>query len=103
MVSGSGSRWLLSTVYGKRFVAWPDCKNPKFCMSEVLRNVTSGDGVTVEYKGQAPFSTDMYLKLIVGSNHEPEITGAGADKSRLLRIDVKENAANKNDVTWEKK
>jgi phage/plasmid primase-like uncharacterized protein len=103
MVTGGGNRWLISTLYGKRFVAWADCKNPKFCMSEILRNVTSGDNVMVEYKGQAPFSTEMYLKLIVGSNHEPEITGAGADKSRLIRIDVEKNTANKDDLGWEER
>lgn len=100
MINGAGSRWLASSLYGKRLVAWADCKNPKFCMSEVLRNVTSGDNVSVEFKGKPVFTTKMYVKLIIGSNMPPEITGAGADTSRLIRIDMKENRINKDDPHW---
>lgn len=100
-ISGSAQRWLLGQLYGKRLVAWADCKNPKFCMSELVRNITSGDPVSVEFKGQAPFSTEMYVKLIVGSNHEPQITSGGADTSRLINLYVKENTNKKDDPDWE--
>lgn len=103
MVSGAGNRWLMSTIYGKRLVAWADCKNPKFCMSEIVRNITSGDNVVVEFKGLPPFSVRMYAKLIIGSNHEPEISSGGADTSRLIRLDVSENTNNKSDPQWEKR
>lgn len=98
-ISGDGSRWLLGNLFGKRLVVWPDCKNTRFCMSELLRNITSGDDVTVEFKGESPFTTKMYIKFILASNHPPSVTGSGADQSRLIRIDVKENSK-KNDPEW---
>lgn len=101
MVSGSGLRWLLGQIYGKRLVTWADCKNPKFCMSELVRNITSGDSVSLEFKGQNPFSDEMYIKLIIGSNHEPQITSGGADTSRLINIHVAENKDKKDDPEWE--
>lgn len=101
IVTGGGGRWLMGQIYGKRLVAWADCKNPKICMSEMIRNITSGDPVTIEFKGELPFSTNMYVKLIIGSNHEPEITSAGADTSRLINITVAENTDKKDDPEWE--
>ena len=99
-IAGGNSRWLMGQLYGKRLVAWPDCKNPKFCMSETVRNFTSGDSVVVEFKGESPFATEMYLKFIIGSNHEPQITSGGADTSRLIHIQVKENTDKKDDPEW---
>lgn len=99
-VSGANYRWLMGQLYGKRLVAWPDCKNPKFCMSETVRNFTSGDSVVVEFKGESPFAVEMYLKFIIGSNHEPQITSGGADVSRLIHIRVSENKDKKDDPTW---
>lgn len=98
-VGGEAARWLLGNLLGRRLVVWPDCKNTKFCMSELLRNITSGDSVTVEYKGKQPFTSKMYLKFIISSNHEPSITGGGADLSRLIRIDLAKNT-NTNDPEW---
>lgn len=101
MVSGAGNRWLLGQLYGKRLIAWADCKNPKFCMSETARNISSGDPVPIEFKGGHPFQAEMYAKLILGSNHSPEITSGGADTSRLMVIKVDENKINKDDPGWE--
>lgn len=98
-VNSDAARWLIGGLFGKRLVGWPDCKNTKFCMSELLRNITSGDDVTVEFKGKQPFTTKMYVKFILASNHEPSITSGGADLSRLIRIDVGENNS-KNDPDW---
>lgn len=97
--TGQSSKWLMGQLYGKRLAAWPDCKNPQFCMSEIVRNITSGDWVTVEMKGQPLFSTKMYMKLIVGSNYEPAITGSGADTSRLIHLKLEEGEV-KDDPTW---
>lgn len=102
-VNNGASRWLMGNLYGKRLVGWPDCKNTKFCMTELLRNITSGDDVTVEFKGKQPFTARMYVKFIMASNHEPSITGGGADLSRLIRMDVAENKDSKNDPYWKKR
>lgn len=97
-----GVRWLMGQLYGKRLAAWADCKNPQFCMSEIVRNITSGDWVTVEMKGQPLYSAKMYMKLIIGSNYEPAITGGGADTSRLIHIKVSPGPK-KDDPEWPKK
>lgn len=94
------AKWLTGDIFGKRFVAWADCKNSKFCMSEAVRNLTSGDNVKVEFKGEKSFNAKIYTKLIVGSNHEPAISSGGADVSRLIRIDVEKNTINNNDPGW---
>lgn len=100
MITGGGSRWLLGQIYGKRLIAWADCKNPKFCMTETARNISSGDPVPIEFKGEPPFQATMYAKLILGSNHEPQITSGGADTSRLMVIGVEENIHKKDDPDW---
>jgi putative DNA primase/helicase len=99
--SEGAGRWLMSMLEGKRLATWADCKNSQFGMTESLRNLSSGDYVTVDVKGKPPYTTKMYVKLIIGSNDEPQITSAGADISRLIRINVRENDVNKNDPAWE--
>jgi hypothetical protein len=95
-----GDKFLSSQYYGKRVLVYPDCKNSKFGMSEFVRNVTSGDEVPIEFKGKTPFSSSLYLKLLVGSNLRPEISGQNADVARLIYIEV-EPSLSKDDTSWE--
>ena len=90
----------LAATQGKRFAVIPDCKNPKLLMQEKLRNVTSGDNVFVERKGKDGISKKLNIKLIVGSNFYPRITGARADMSRLVLLEV-EASKKKDDPQWE--
>jgi hypothetical protein len=78
---------------------YADCKNARFGMTEVVRNVTSGDPVLIEFKGQTPFSTRLYVKLFVASNPKPEFTSQNSDRSRVLYIEVAESTT-KDDPTW---
>ena len=89
-----GGRWLTASLVGKRFVVWADCLKPWFCGDEALRNVTSGDLVECERKGEQPFSTRIYVRLLIASNKPPIIGEEGADASRLIRIDVEPLAKN---------
>lgn len=93
-------RFGMATMDGKRFAVIPDCKNPKLLMQEKLRNVTSGDNVFVERKGKDGISKKLNIKLIVGSNFYPRITGARADMSRLVLLEV-EASKKKDDPQWE--
>jgi hypothetical protein len=95
-------RFLNSALYGKRLVLYPDCKNSKVGMTEFIRNCTSGDPVTVEFKGQTPFSSRFRVKLFVASNPKPEITGQKADSSRMIYIEVSPSK-NIDDPTWSKR
>lgn len=97
---GDAKRWLTSTLLGKRLVVWPDCKNTLFVMTELLRNIVSGDEVMIERKGDAAFKAKLRVKLIIGSNDEPELTMMRANTSRLIRIDIL-RSAEKDDPAWE--
>jgi hypothetical protein len=84
----SSNQFTASAWYGKRVAVYADCKNPKLGMSEILRNITSGDSVPIEFKGKPAFTAAIRLKLLIASNSRPELTGGNADKSRLLLIEV---------------
>lgn len=89
---GDSSRFLLRSLYQKRLVVYPDCKNSQIGMSEFVRNITSGDPAYIEGKGMAAFMTKLRLKFIIASNFAPEISSAGGDTSRLIPIKVQQSA-----------
>jgi putative DNA primase/helicase len=95
----SDSRFLFSSFYGKRVVVYPDCKNARFGMTEIVRNCTSGDSVLVEFKNQTPFTAVMRVKLLIGSNCRPEFTAQAADTSRIIYIEVAPTES-KDDPDW---
>lgn len=92
-------RFLAATCYGKRLVVYADCKNPRFLMSEFLRNLSSGDAVAIERKGKDAFTGTLMAKVIVASNPMPEITSQKADLSRLILMPVAPSPV-KDDATW---
>lgn len=98
----SDSRFALANFYNKRLIIYPDAKNTKFPMSELFRSLTSGDIVPIEFKGEGTVNVKLYVKLMIASNNEPEVTLGRADLSRLIRIDV-EPSENRDDPTWEDK
>ena len=93
------NQFVLSSLYGKRVAVYGDCKNARFGMTEIVRNLTSGDHVLIEYKNQTPFNHALYVKLFVASNPKPEISSQNSDGSRMLYIEVAESST-KDDPTW---
>lgn len=89
----------LSVLYGKRLAIYSDCLNTRFLMSEKIRTLTAGDVTTIEFKGQTPFSAEMYVRIAVASNLPPEINKTRAETSRLLLIEVE--ATQDNTANWE--
>lgn len=83
------SKFMMGTLVGKRVAFFADCRSPKFFTSENFRNITSGDVTAVEKKGIDPITSEVYTRVIVGTNFSPEITGARADTSRVVisRVD----------------
>jgi hypothetical protein len=94
------TRFLLSGLYGKAVIAYPDCKVTDFFMGSIFRAIVSDDPVRVEFKGQGIFSTVFRAKLIAAMNEEPELASNRADQSRLIRIEVGESRR-KSDPSWE--
>lgn len=93
------SRFMLSQFVGKRLAIYPDCKYTKFPSTELFRNLTGGDLVGIELKGQGFLHQKLEIKVLIASNYEPETTGANYDQSRLIVIDVAESKT-KDDPTW---
>lgn len=93
------NRFFFSSLWGKRVVAYADCKNPKFGMTEMVRNITSGDPVLIEFKNKDSFSGVINCKLLVASNDAPEITTGDADMSRCFYVKVAESKT-KDDPAW---
>lgn len=78
----------LSTLYGKRFAYDADALNTRILQSKKIRNLTTGDAVTIEFKGENAFSASIYLKIAIASNMKPSINDINAEKSRLIVIRV---------------
>lgn len=89
----------LSTLYGKRFAYDADALNTRLLQSKKLRNLTTGDAVTIEFKGENAFSASIYLKIAVGSNMKPSINDINAERSRLIIIRV--NKTEVQTANWE--
>jgi hypothetical protein len=96
------ARFFNSSVYGKRIVLYPDCKNARFGMMEIVRTLTAGDPVLIEFKGETPFTARLRAKLFIASNYNPEVTSMVADQSRLIWVEVAESQ-NKDDPAWPNK
>ena len=95
-------RFLLSSMYGKRVAIFSDCRDVDFGKGEIIRNVGSGDPVSIEYKGETAFSASMYVKVLIASNYRPAITGENADRSRCLPIGVRPSTVT-DDWSWRAK
>jgi hypothetical protein len=93
------NRFLFSSLLGKRVVVYPDCKKSMMVMGEIVRNITSGDPVPIEFKGKDLFTGVLKCKLLIASNELPILTGGNADKSRCLLVTVAASPI-KDDPTW---
>jgi hypothetical protein len=96
----SGSRFMLANFLNKRVVTFADVKNLRFPMTEIFRNLTSGDVVPVEFKGGDIVNVQMYIKMFLAANELPSTTVGNADMSRLIIIKV-EASETTDDVDWE--
>ncbi len=93
------TRFVFSQLFNKRLITYPDCKMPWFVRDEFFRNITGGDKVSVEFKGDTPITMELHAKLAVASNYLPSPSNEGADLSRLLIINVSESPI-KDDGEW---
>ena len=95
-------RFLAMQAYGHRLVVVSDCRNLKILRSGIIRNLTSGDLVSVEGKGRDGFTAVTWTKMAICSNDLPDISSSRADQSRAVVIRVAESE-NKSDALWEYK
>ena len=93
-------RFLAFQAYGHRLVVVTDCRNLKILRAGIIRNLTSGDLVSVEGKGTNGFTAVTWTKLAVCSNDRPDISSGRADTSRAVVLRVAESVS-KSDAQWE--
>jgi hypothetical protein len=81
----SANQFWASAVYGSRLVLFPDTGNTKVSMMTKIKNLTGGDPIPVEFKGQTPFPWVPNVRVWASSNQLPEIDVlAKHQRSRLL-------------------
>jgi len=62
-----------SSLYGKLANIYADLSDQALKTTETFKLVTSGDGVTIEFKRQDGFETNLYVKNTYSCNKLPEI------------------------------
>lgn len=81
----SANQFWASAVYGSRLVLFPDTGNTKVTMMTKIKQLTGGDPIPVEYKGQTPFTWVPNVRIWSSSNSLPEIdTLLKHQRSRML-------------------
>ena len=76
-----------SAIWDKRLVLMSDSKNANIIKSATIHNITGGDPVSVENKGQRPFSAVLSAKLLINTNTPLSIdTDLTHEVSRLLVV-----------------
>jgi len=89
-----------SACYGRPLAVYADIKDPKFSRCGFIRNITSGDHVSIEYKGKGAFSARLRCRLIIHGNISPDLGTDRAEQSRLIWLRVGESKQ-QNDPGWE--
>lgn len=85
------NRFNNASIYDKRVIIFPDCKNTKIGKTEVFHQLTGGDYMSIEDKHEKAFSFKPNAKVIICSNAYPSVdTKANNEVRRLLLITVKD-------------
>lgn len=73
-----------SGLLGKRLVIFPDCRVYSFPGSDIFKQLTGGDMIRMERKGQPQFSSHINAKFLFSSNDTPSVSSSEADTSRAI-------------------
>jgi hypothetical protein len=83
------NRFLISQLFGKRILFYPDCKNVKILHYELIHSLTGGDPMPVEFKFASSFTCKMYMRCIVMSNDPPSVSRYREhEMSRIIPIEL---------------
>lgn len=77
-----------ASLVGKRLAVFEDSNAVKFVQSGTFKEITGGGQVEVEQKYEPAYSIKLACKIMVLSNHEPEISSQKADLRRLILCNV---------------
>jgi len=83
------SRFGFSTIFGKRLLLYPDCKDPYIIRFGKLHSIVGNDPVIIEYKNEGAFTARVFSRAIIMSNVAPNIDSFKTnEKSRLIPIQL---------------
>lgn len=84
---GAGRFWTYQLL-GKRLITLPECQLYTFPNSTLFKQLTGGDSVSFEQKGQDSFTTRPNCKFLFSSNERPKIDSARANQRRIIYGEV---------------
>lgn len=93
-----GSRFWTYQLLGKRLVTMPECQSYTFPNSTLFKQLTGGDSVGFEQKGQDPFTARPTCKFLFSSNERPKIDSARANERRIIYGEVTSPTDNVDDL-----
>lgn len=92
-------------LLGKRLVAFPDCNHTSFTKSGLIKSVTGGDKVRVEFKGGGISSEPLTCMLLILSNNKPQLSRQESDMRRAIFCEmgpiVTDFGGNYEQLLWE--
>lgn len=101
---GVGSQFFYSKIYGKRLATFGDCKSPRYIAGSKVHSLVGGDYVSIERKGEQPFSAFVRIKLLIASNLFPQIDFSMPNEyTRLMLIKVGPNKSMDGDIYFKDK
>lgn len=77
-------RFWTSAFIGKRLIVFPDNNDQKAMQSGIWKQLTGGDSVRVELKGEATFTAGLNAKYMITSNFAPVLKMDRADQRRAI-------------------
>jgi hypothetical protein len=82
------SRFWTYQLLGKRLITIPECQHYSFTNCAIFKQLTGGDNVSFEQKGQDTFTARPTCKFLFTSNTRPNIDSARANERRIIYGEV---------------
>jgi hypothetical protein len=96
------TQFFYGNVHGKRLVLYPDCKVTSVIRHEVIKSLLGNDKVQVNRKNRDAFNSNVYVKLMIGSNRYPRIdSGDKSERTRLMFLKIKPISDTRGDHNFE--
>jgi hypothetical protein len=84
----SENRFWTSGLLSKRLVVFQDCNSPTFPTSGIFKQLSGGDPIRIEKKGEQPYTAALDAKFIFVSNQPPMLSSQEADMRRAIFCEV---------------
>jgi hypothetical protein len=89
------------TFMNSRFVAMPECNDPKILEDELVKSITGGDPIEVRKLYQEATTEELNTALMICSNKRPEIEWDESLARRLVYVEFEPKQREDQDVHFE--